>query len=376
MTNDWHRFPTNLSARPVTRNRTVTPVVLDMDTGVDDAVALVLALISEELDVRAITSVAGNAPVDACTRNNVLISELIDEHCAPPVARGAEAPLLRPLVIAPEVHGEDGLGGLWHSLPDPHSTARIDEPAHEVIARISREALSNRRRVEIGTAGENGGDEPVPRAGDGPVLIATGPLTNLGLALREDPHALDGYERIVIMGGAFDAPGNTGPVAEFNFYVDPDAADLVMGSGRPITLVPLDVTTTTVLPSSMLALYAADRVFPRPGLCLGRILHRALDYYIAFQKWESGLPGGYMHDPLAVATVLHPEYFETTDATVRVLTDGPDRGRSVACSPEPGRTAQVVSSVDAPLFISMLEDRVLIPVFISKDYSGRCTGHI
>jgi len=363
MTEHWHHFPTDATDTRGGETKAVgpVPVVLDMDTGVDDAVALALALISAELDVVAITSVAGNAPVDECTRNSLLIAELLEEHDAPPVYRGAEAPLERPLVIAPEVHGEDGLGGVRRSLPDPHR-AEETEPAHEVIARIAGDAA--RPGTPAGSSDAKGRR---------PVLIATGPLTNLALALLSDPHALDGYERIVIMGGVFDAPGNTGPLAEFNFYVDPEAAAIVMSSGLPITLVPLDVTTTTVLPANMLALYAAGAPPARPGRSLACILYRALDYYIAFQKWESGLPGGYMHDPLAVATVLHPEFVETRDASVDVLTDGQDRGRSIARSPEHGRTVQIVSAVDAPLFISMLEDRVLIPVFFSREYAGRCT---
>ncbi len=364
MSEIWRPFPTGDTPDADGRAHDSEPtrVVLDMDTGVDDAVALVMAMHSAEIVVEAITSVAGNAPVDECTRNNLLLSELIRDHDAPPVARGAASPLSRPLVIAPEVHGGDGLGGVTRSLPDPHHPA-TDEPAHEVIARVSRAALAS--DLDAGAL-------PVHRR---PMLIATGPLTNLALALERDSHALDGYARIVIMGGAFDVPGNTGPVAEFNFYVDPEAAAVLMASGLPITLVPLDATTTTILPAAMLVAHAEGAPPARPGRSLGCILYRALDYYIAFQEWESGLPGGYMHDPLAVAAVIRPEIVETEKVSVDVLTDGADRGRSIARAAESGRTIRVVRSADKVRFLSMLEDRVLIPAFISREYAGRCTKH-
>ncbi len=371
MTDTPRSDPVDVTASDHTHPHDIAParVLLDMDTGVDDAVAIVLAVNSPELEVAAVTSVAGNAPVTECTRNSLLITELLLEHDAPPVFRGADTPLARSLVIAPEVHGGDGLGGLHRSLPDPHY-AEAAEPAHEALARIATAAVNGRR----------------------PVLIATGPLTNLALALERDAHALDGYGRIVIMGGAFDVPGNTGPVAEFNFYVDPEAAGIVMRSGLDITLVPLDATTSTALPRPTLERYAARAMWPghrggvlpgvagcsvapptgrvawpdpaaRPGRDLARILYRALDYYIAFQEWESGLSGGYMHDPLAVAVVIAPDMVETEDVSVDVLTDGTHRGRSVARRAEAGRAVHLVRSVDADRFLALVETRVLAPVF-------------
>ena len=366
MTDTWRPFPTDdaPAADGYTHDFEPIRVVLDMDTGVDDAVALVLAMHSAELKVEAIASVAGNAPVDECTRNNLLLSELICGHDAPPVARGAGAPLSRQLVIAPEVHGGDGLGGLSRSLPDPHH-AEATVPAHEVLARISSQASGSTHGVLAVEAVME------PRK---PTLIATGPLTNLALALQNDANALAGYERIVIMGGAFDVPGNTGPVAEFNFFVDPEAAAIVMASGLDITLVPLDITTTTVLPANLLTVYTGDITHDRPGRSLAHILQRALEYYIDFQVWESGLAGGYMHDPLAVAAVIRPEIVATEEVSVDVLTDGHDRGRSIASPAKPGRTIKVVVAADAVRFLSMLEDRVLIPVFLSRENLGRCHG--
>jgi len=143
---------------------------------------------------------------------------------------------------------------------------------------------------------------------------------------------------------------------------------------RSSTLVPLDITTTTVLPADLLTVYTGDITHERPGRSLAHILQRALEHYIDFQVWESGLPGGYMHDPLAVATVIRPDIVATEEVSVDVLTDGTDRGRSVARRAEPGRTISVVVAADAVRFLSMLDDRVLIPVFLSRENIGLCHG--
>ena len=172
------------------------------------------------------------------------------------------------------------------------------------------------------------------------------------------------------MGGAFDVPGNTGPVAEFNVYVDPEAAGAVLGSGLDITLVPLDATTGAVLTRSALETREHPPGLPldRPGRDLAAILHRALDHYMEFQFDESGLDGGYMHDPLAVAAALDPGILTTRDLRVRVVTDGPDRGRTV-CEPERanaatrGRGVRVAFGHNDSAFRRMIEELVLRPAF-------------
>jgi purine nucleosidase len=318
-------------------------MVLDMDTGIDDAVAIALAAGSPEADVLAITSVAGNAPVELCTRNCLLLNELLG--CDAIVAAGASRPLVKDLLTAQEVHGADGLGGHAGSLPEPAKSA-IDEPAHELLTRLPEE-------------------HP-----DEVTLITTGPLTNIALALRANPRALASYARIITMGGAFDVPGNTGPVAEFNFYVDPEAAALVLGSGLNITLVPLDATTGAVLTRSTLEAHERARGLPadRPRRNSAEILHRAIDHYMEFQFDESGLDGGYMHDPLAVAAALVPGVLETRDLSVDVIVDGPDRGRTVRRSVQAhaaaaGRGVHVAFNHDDDVFKRLLEERVLRPVF-------------
>ena len=315
-------------------------VLLDVDTGVDDAVAIALALNSPELNVIAITTVAGNAPVELCTRNTLLLTELLKSDV--PVARGAERPLVKRLLTAPEVHGPDGLGGPLGTLPEPLGRP-VDEPAHELLTRIGM---------------ENPGEV---------VLVATGPLTNLARALADDRESLSRYRRIVTMAGAFDVPGNTGPVAEFNVYVDPDAAQRVMSSRADVTMVPLDATTGAELPGRELRAHphAATPVLLRPGRNIARVLNRALDYYISFQRAESGLDAGYMHDPLAVASLLEPAVFRAERDRIRIVTEGPDRGRTLKEGRNDGDVgceASVAVDADGKILLALLNERVLSPI--------------
>lgn len=232
-------------------------VVLDTDAGVDDAIAIVLAANSPEIELLAITTVAGNAPVQECTRNCLLLAELLWTGTAPVVAEGAAAPLAKDLLTAPEVHGPDGLGGELGSLPRPN-LAPSPATAHEVLIETAR-----------GDPGEV-------------TLVATGPLTNIATALERDPAAVAAFRRVVVMGGAFYVPGNTGPFAEFNFYVDPEAADQVMGAGLPVTLIPLDATTRSPLRQADLEgrPFHLQPPLPKPGRDLAAIISRALDYYM------------------------------------------------------------------------------------------------
>ena len=300
-------------------------VVLDTDTGVDDAMAIALAAKSPELELLALTTVAGNAPVAECTRNCLLLGELLRPDDPPPVAWGAAAPLTRELTTAPEVHGEDGLGGARGTLPDPVRDP-LPAPAHEFLLEL---AVTNPDEI---------------------TLIATGPLTNVALALDTDRRAVTEFRRIIVRGGAFDVPGNTGPVAEFNFYVDPEAADAVMRSGIDITVVPLDATTRIALSRAALETRIgwADALTASPNT-LPAVLARALDYYIRYQFSESGLDGGYMHDAVAVASAFDPNLLD-------------ERGRSLGA--DPSRTyVRVAADVDGAALLELLTERVVSPVF-------------
>jgi inosine-uridine nucleoside N-ribohydrolase len=311
--------------------------VLDMDTGVDDAVAMALAVNSPELDLLAVTTVAGNAPVECCTRNSLLILELLRARV--PVSTGARRPLVKELLTAPEVHGPDGLGGERGTLPEPEG-APVDEPAHELICRMGREH------------------------GEETVLVGTGPLTNIARALATDPGAVRSYRRVVLMAGAFDVPGNTGPVAEFNAYVDPEAAEEVLSAGLDVTVVPLDATTRSALSREALESHPLGQgpAIDRPGRNAAAILYRALDYYIRFQKGESGLDAGYMHDPIAVAAAFEPSLLTVESRAVSVVADGGDRGRTVAGATGTANV-EVATDFDHARLLELLEERVLTPIF-------------
>jgi len=196
------------------------PVILDVDTGVDDALALMLAFRSPELDVRGILTVSGNVHVSQATANTLAILDLLD---APPipVAAGAAAPLARPGITAGDVHGSDGLGGAAGCFPPSRRTVAVDAVGFLLDA-------IGRQPEEL-------------------TLIATAPLTNLALAIERDAPTVRKLRALFVMGGAVRVPGNLGPVSEFNFAVDPEAAAIVLGAGLPVTLIPLDVTERVVL---------------------------------------------------------------------------------------------------------------------------------
>jgi purine nucleosidase len=234
----------------------------------------------------------------------------------------------------------DGLGGRLGSLPEPARSV-VDEPADALLARLPRE-----HPKEI-------------------TLVTTGPLTNVAAALERDSGAVALYDRVISMGGAFRVPGNTGPVAEFNVYVDPVAAAAVFDSALDLTLVPLDATTGAVLPRASLEgrERTRDLAAPLPGRDAAAILHRALDHYIEFQFDESGLDGGYMHDPLAVAAAFDTDILDTEMVDVDIVTGGSDRGRTIGDAAAGGRGVRVAFGHDDVRFRRIIEERVLLPVF-------------
>jgi inosine-uridine nucleoside N-ribohydrolase len=256
----------------------VLTALIDTDPGIDDALALLLAWGSPELAVDALTTVAGNVDVETATRNVFRLLALRRPPRPPRVAAGAPAPLKRPLVTAAGYHGADGLGDLtdW-----PLVDIRPDASgAVELILQTLRHA--RRRRV----------------------LVALGPLTNVALALEADRDAFASVERVVVMGGAVDVPGNVTPTAEFNIHVDPDAADRVLSSALPLDLVPLDATRQAILARAEL-LAALARA---PGPFADRVAaftERAFRVDAA-----AGGAGMVLHDPLAVGVASDPTLAE------------------------------------------------------------------
>lgn len=262
------------------------PILLDVDAGVDDTLAIIFALLSPGLGVRGITTVAGNVPVRSCTRNVLLTLDVLSPmlHSIPPVSTGAATPFHHALFTAKEVHGNDGIGGASFFYEPPKTRPTRGNGVDLILDTVKREPNIT--------------------------LIATGPLTNIALALKKDFSAMQRLREIVVMGGGFNGAHNTGPCAEFNFYVDPDAADEVMTSGVPIRLIPLNVTEQcTITPDDL-------RTIDQPRL--RRYIQRVTKFYFDFHKRTENFVGGYLHDPLAVAAVLDPSLLRTELGYVRV----------------------------------------------------------
>ncbi|MEU6596099.1 nucleoside hydrolase [Streptomyces flaveolus] len=271
------------------------PVIIDCDTGVDDALALLFAVRHPGLDLRAVTCVAGNTDVDGVVRNTLTV---LEQAGAPdiPVARGAERPLLEPARPAP-VHGADGMGDL--GLPAPTRTP----VAVDAVTLLHREILASPRPV---------------------TLIPTAPLTNIALLLRSHPEVTRNIERIVFMGGAV-ATGNATPVAEFNVWHDPEAAAILLTAGVPITMYGLDVFQQVVVDSEEVHRLRASG---EPGTRLaGELLaHRPAHQGEPPQAEEAGGLG----DAGAVCAVADPHGITTRLLPVEVsLAPGPSRGQTI-----------------------------------------------
>jgi inosine-uridine nucleoside N-ribohydrolase len=275
-------------------------VIIDTDPGVDDALALILALQSSELCVDAITTVSGNVNVNLATQNALTVLGLFPPERRPPVARGAERPLARPLSTAAHVHGDDGLGGM-SCLRTAEGQSRYP-PASDTL--LSQDAVTCLFDLIRRSPGEL-------------TLIALGPLTNLAHALRHNASLVRQLAEVVIMGGAVTVPGNMTPVAEFNIYVDPEAAQVVFTSGLPLTLIGLDVTERVRLTAEMLDQYV------RPlGSRLSQFVVECTAQPILFSTSVERPPGMAMHDPLAVGVLIDPSIVHTVPLSVQVETKG------------------------------------------------------
>jgi inosine-uridine nucleoside N-ribohydrolase len=305
----------------------VIPVLIDCDPGQDDALALLLALASPELGVLGVTAVAGNQTVDKTTANALRVLELAGRTDIR-VAAGAERPLVGELVVAADAHGETGLDG--PDLP-PASTEPVAEHAVDFLA--ARLAESERSVT----------------------LVPLGPLTNIALLLAAHPAAAAKIERIVLMGGAV-WEGNQTPSAEFNIWIDPEAAARVFDSGLDVTMVGLDVTNKAVLTT-------ADADALRGSGPVGAAAAAMLDFFLGFytEAYEHG--GAPIHDAVAVAHVFRPELLTVADRHVAVETSsGLCRGRTVVDmrrrSQGPVPNAHVALDIDADGFRSLLLERL------------------
>ncbi|MDR2663900.1 MAG: nucleoside hydrolase [Treponema sp.] len=300
------------------------PIIIDCDPGHDDAVALAVACASEKLDIRAVTVVAGNQTLAKTLRNAKKVLNFIGRR--PLLAAGADKPLLRELLTAPDFHGESGLDG--PEIPDPADYKEEDVPAWDLIRRIAMES-----------------PEPL-------TLVPTGPLTNIGILFTAYPEVKRRIARISLMGGSIFAGGNRTGAAEFNMLVDPEAAKIVFSSGVPITMCGLDVTNKAfLLPEEVDALRSTGRV--------GRLLAEMIDFYFGMYL-KLGFKGAALHDPCAVLALTAPELFQTRNFHVDIETESSlTRGMTLAdlrpwTGAEPNVTACL--DIDREAFVRILHD--------------------
>jgi purine nucleosidase len=306
-----------------------TRIIIDTDPGQDDAVAILLALASPELEVVGITAVAGNVPL-ALTQVNVL---KVCELAGKPQTRvfaGAERPLIRKLVTAEYVHGKTGLDG--PTLPEPAMPLQEQHAVDFII-----ETVMASRPGEI-------------------TLCPLGPLTNIAMAMNREPGLAARLREIVLMGGGFFEGGNTTPAAEFNIYVDPHAADIVFRSGVPIVMMPLDVTHK--------ALTSRARVerFRTMGTRVGHATAELLDFFERFDEQKYGTDGGPLHDPCVIAWLIKPELFSGKECNVVVETSSElTMGMTVVdwwgVTGRP-KNALVMRDIDADGFFALLAERL------------------
>jgi inosine-uridine nucleoside N-ribohydrolase len=305
---------------------TATPIVLDCDPGHDDALALMLAVASPEVDLVGVTTVAGNQTLEKTTANALRVLELCGRGDVP-VAPGAPDPLVRRRDVAAHVHGESGLDG--PELPEP-SGRPLEEHAVRFLARLIRE-----REGRL-------------------TLVPTGPLTNVALLLALEPDARP--ERIVLMGGSV-GEGNRTPAAEFNIWADPEAARRVFESGIDVTMIGLDVTHEALVTD-------ADADALRGVGKVGRVAAELLDFYgIWHRRSYPELDGSPLHDPVAVAHVVDPTLVETTPAYIQVDC-GWEQGRgrtNVDWRDRPGSlppNATVGVGIDRARFVELVTNRL------------------
>ena len=323
-----------------------TPILIDTDPGIDDALAILLALGSPEVTVEAITTVAGNVGVDLATANVFRILDVARPRDVtrpgrrPLVALGAAAPLAGPLLTAAHFHGEDGLGNLG-TLLEPDGRQRYPEPSHALEMIDGPELILHTSDRFAGRL----------------VVVALGPLTNVALALRRDPGRLARAARIVVMGGAVTVSGNVTAAAEFNMHVDPEAAAEVFASGLPIELVPLDVTRRVVLARASLG-----AVLRQQG---GRTARFIEDFTAHGFEYETRRGDGAMalHDPLAVGVAVDATLVTLESLHVAVECEGRlTRGMTVADRrphrDKPAPTCRAALDVDAPRFLRLFLERV------------------
>jgi len=304
-------------------------IIIDTDPGQDDAMAILLALGSPELEVVGITAVAGNVPLPLTQKNARIVCELAGRSDIK-VFAGAPRPMVRPLVTAEHVHGKTGLDG--PVLPDPQMPLQEMNAVDFII-----ETVMNEPEGAI-------------------TLCPIGPLTNIALALVREPRIAGRLREIVLMGGGYFEQGNVTPSAEFNIYVDPHAAATVFSAGVPIVMMPLDVT------HKALTTRARVEAFRALGTRVGTAAAELLDFFERFDEEKYGSDGGPLHDPCVIAWLLKPELFAGRHCNVEIETSSElTLGSTVVdwwgVTDRP-KNAHVMRDIDADGFFALLTERL------------------
>lgn len=304
-------------------------IIIDTDPGQDDAVAILLALASPELEVLGITAVAGNVPLPLTERNARIICELAGRTDMP-VFAGCDAPLSRKLVTAEHVHGKTGLDG--PQLADPVMPLQAQHAVDFIIDTL--------RRAPAQTV----------------TLCPLGPLTNIAAAFLKAPEIVARVQQIVLMGGAYFEVGNITPAAEFNIYVDPEAAQIVFRSGVPLVVMPLDVT------HKALTNRARIEAFRAMGTQAGRMVAEWTDFFERFDMQKYGSEGAPLHDPCVIAYLIDPSLFAGRHVNVEIETQSElTLGMTVADwwgVTQRAPNALFIGSVDADRFFALLIERI------------------
>jgi len=305
-------------------------IIIDTDPGQDDAVAILLALASpDEIDVLGITAVAGNVPLELTARNARIVCELAGRTDMP-VYAGCDRPLAHTLVTAEHVHGKTGLDG--PDLPEPTMPLADGHAVDFLIDTLRNEAA--------GTV----------------TLCALGPLTNLATALTRAPDIASRVQEIILMGGAYFEVGNITPAAEFNIYVDPEAAEIVLKSKIPTTIISLDVTHKALVTKPR------NDAFRSLGSPVGVAVAQMTDFFERFDREKYGSEGAPLHDPCVPAYLIRPELFTGRHINVEIETQSDlTRGMTVADwwgVTERAANATFLGSIDHDGFFALLTDRL------------------
>lgn len=305
-------------------------IIIDTDPGQDDAVAILLALASpEEIEVIGMTVVAGNVPLSLTHKNARIICELAGRTDIP-VYAGCDRPLVQPLVTAEHVHGKTGLDG--PNLPDPKMQLTEGHAVDFII-----ETLRNEPANTI-------------------TLCPLGPLTNIAAAFQKAPDIAERVQEIVLMGGAYFEVGNITPAAEFNIYVDPEAADIVFKSGAPIVVMGLDVT------HKVLVTKARNDAFRKIGTPVGIAVAQMTDFFERFDKEKYGSDGAPLHDPCVTAYLINPDLFTGRHINVEIEVKSElTRGMTVAdwwSVTDRAPNAVFMGAVDDDGFFDLLTERL------------------